>query len=254
VSEIGEHLPARRYSDAEVRAILRRATEAEVSPSRGIDARGLTLQEIQEIAREAGIDPEAVRRAGLASLPPSPASAGGRLFGGPAGRRHHLFLPGRLPVGRRPELTEALERALDRELAMEVLPDGVRWEEDHGQGRTRITLREAAEGSELTVDADRKGWLTLLGLGSGIVGASVTPFLAAFMSGLPAWPLLVALVAAVIAVGGIRLVWSPFSRRLHRTLEGVVAEVVGRVDLPEDDGGREEGLLPPGRDTASPGA
>lgn len=56
-------LPARRYSDEEVARLLKRATELQrydpVQPTRD----GLTLGELESIAREAGIDPSLLRRA-----------------------------------------------------------------------------------------------------------------------------------------------------------------------------------------------
>ena len=85
------------------------------------------------------------------------------------------------------------------------------------------------------------------------VGASMTPFLASFMTGLPAWPLLVSVAAVGVTLAGIRTAWTPYSRRLHRTLAEVVAEVVAHVDTPALGAGDEEGLLPPVGDDASPG-
>lgn len=76
-----EHLP-RRYSEEEVGELLRRATELQQtrpsSPSEG----GLTLEELQEIATEAGIDPRYVRRAAAELATGSrPSSAWSRLAG-----------------------------------------------------------------------------------------------------------------------------------------------------------------------------
>ena len=55
-------LPARRYNESDTDAILRRAAElatgGEESPGRG-----LTMEEMEALARDAGLDPELVRRA-----------------------------------------------------------------------------------------------------------------------------------------------------------------------------------------------
>ena len=56
----------KRYSEEEFALILRKATEIQVSsgnPSARTSTGGFTLQEIQSIATEAGIDAEAVTRA-----------------------------------------------------------------------------------------------------------------------------------------------------------------------------------------------
>ena len=75
---------ARRYSDREVARILERATELQRAEPSATNPEGLTLAELTEIAREAGIEPALLRRAsaeapqtsgtGLPS-PPAPYSA-----------------------------------------------------------------------------------------------------------------------------------------------------------------------------------
>ena len=60
------HMTNRRYTDDEVAAIFRAATEG--SESRALpdaSAGGLTLTDLQSIAREVGISPDAVSRAAL---------------------------------------------------------------------------------------------------------------------------------------------------------------------------------------------
>ncbi|MCA9739356.1 MAG: hypothetical protein R3E98_12205 [Gemmatimonadota bacterium] len=56
-------LPARRYSDEEVARLLKRATELQRHESAAPSRDGLTLAELESIAREAGIDAALVRRA-----------------------------------------------------------------------------------------------------------------------------------------------------------------------------------------------
>lgn len=56
--------PARRYSEDEVGRLLERATEIQRREgSTAASAGGLTLRELEEIAAEAGIDPQLLRRA-----------------------------------------------------------------------------------------------------------------------------------------------------------------------------------------------
>lgn len=58
------NLPTRRYGDAETEAILRRAAELQASgPGLPRPDHGLTLAELEGIAREAGLDPALVRLA-----------------------------------------------------------------------------------------------------------------------------------------------------------------------------------------------
>lgn len=58
--------PLRLYDEEEVGRILKRATELhQEEPSRALQRGGLSLGELQDIAREAGIDPQHLRRAAL---------------------------------------------------------------------------------------------------------------------------------------------------------------------------------------------
>jgi hypothetical protein len=86
----------RRYTDEEVEAILKAAAEVESSPQSLLPgSRGMTLSELQEIGREAGISPDAVRvAAGQLTLKPIDAT------------RRFLGLP--LGVGRTIELERKL--------------------------------------------------------------------------------------------------------------------------------------------------
>ena len=53
----------RRYTDRDVALILRRAAEIDKKSTPDAPVRGLSVGELQEIAGEVGIDPEAVTRA-----------------------------------------------------------------------------------------------------------------------------------------------------------------------------------------------
>ncbi len=56
-------MPDRTYSDREVAAIIARAAQDQRLASSREDAPGLTLEEIQRAGHEAGLDPQALRRA-----------------------------------------------------------------------------------------------------------------------------------------------------------------------------------------------
>jgi hypothetical protein len=95
-------LPADRFNEDQAAAIFARAAEAEVSgrqPASGAGASGMTLAELQEIGREAGLSPESVAQA-AASL---------RSVGTPVPAPTFL----RVPIG--VARTVALERPLSDE-------------------------------------------------------------------------------------------------------------------------------------------
>ena len=58
--------PSRRFSEKEIGLILKRASELQVQEPTGTredEAGGLSLEELEQVAREAGIDPTYIRRA-----------------------------------------------------------------------------------------------------------------------------------------------------------------------------------------------
>ncbi len=56
-------LPARRFNETDTDAILRRTAELATGSEEELARRGLTIHEMEALAREAGLDPELVRQA-----------------------------------------------------------------------------------------------------------------------------------------------------------------------------------------------
>jgi hypothetical protein len=69
------HLPARRYDDKEIARLLKRATELQAQEPHTPEHEGLTLRELEIIAREAGIDAGLLHQA-AAELDRGPAQTG----------------------------------------------------------------------------------------------------------------------------------------------------------------------------------
>ncbi len=91
--------PPRRYDEDQVTLILKRATELHRDePTRtGGAADGLTLSELEEIAREAGIDPRHLRRAAMEVDTGSlEETAWSRLLGEEVELHHEAILPGEI--------------------------------------------------------------------------------------------------------------------------------------------------------------
>jgi hypothetical protein len=92
----------RRYTEVEAAEIFRRAAEAEPGAARGVaPAQGLTLAQLQEIGREAGLDPALVARAAIAVSAPGGVTT--RVLGLPLGVGRTIELD-------RPFTDEAWER------------------------------------------------------------------------------------------------------------------------------------------------
>jgi len=77
-------LPARRYNEKEVARLLKRASELQRSSPAAPNPSGLTLTELEDIAREAGLDVDMLRQAATElNASPMPRNAGEKLAGAP---------------------------------------------------------------------------------------------------------------------------------------------------------------------------
>jgi hypothetical protein len=101
---VDEHDADRRYADQEVALVLQRAAELEERRSDSTAARGLTLRELHEIAKEVGLSPDVIDEA-LAAIQAGARPRSGALLGAP--------LSSKLVRGVRGHLgEEALQRLL----------------------------------------------------------------------------------------------------------------------------------------------
>ncbi|MBK8006889.1 MAG: hypothetical protein IPK12_24285 [Gemmatimonadetes bacterium] len=107
-------MPDRRYSEDEVAAIFRAATELPEpadTPATGVPAAGLTLAEVQAIGLEAGIGAEAIARA--AQLVTSPPVVSQRVLGLPFRVSHTVPLHRRLTDAEWERLVVQLREVFD---------------------------------------------------------------------------------------------------------------------------------------------
>jgi hypothetical protein len=227
--------PQRRYSREETALILRRATDAERREPSAVEG-GLTLEEIAAAAREAGIDPAAVRRA--AALTPAPATeARSWALGAPVAPEVGARFEGRLPASDRVAFQTVIERAIGRRGALADEPNALVWHEDHGSGRTTVRARQEGAAVLVIAEADRRGHLLLLVLAlAALVGIALLPLggfggIAALAG--PVGAVLVPLAALAV---GTRVAWPMLQRPLGRRLEIAVLEVGALVEPPATGG------------------
>lgn len=220
---------ARRFSDAEVDAILRRAAHAETDvplPQR----RDTTLDDLVAAAAEAGLDPAAVRRA-AAVVPSAPDGPIARLLGGADRRVVTAYLPGVSPPDHPRELAGAAERALGRSGDIRTATEGrFEWRSRSSGGLATVEVAERDGGTEIAARAERGAHylgLWLVGLGGWAALSALTPLGALGPMGVAASLLVVPVLIA-------RPFWRRADRRLRRQLERTVVELARVV---EEDGG-----------------
>lgn len=220
----------RRYTDREFALILRKALELDdrALPAPG-RTEGMTLAEMQAVAREVGLDPAAVARA-ASLLPATEPGRVERILGGPAHVRAEHRASRRLSPEEMGRVISGIRRKLDHQGEVTEELDAVTWKSVGQTSTPFVTLRPDGDGTEIQIHHDRSGaivltWLfTTLGL--AFVGAALGSTLAP--SGAVGGLLyLSGFVAAGAATA--RLLWTRSSAaataRLHDLLGHVTAGV-----------------------------
>ena len=154
----------RRYSDQEFALILREASELKkVRSERGGSRDGLTLAEMREIAREAGMDPDLVSRA-AALVPEHRPSLAARIFGGPGKYRMVGRVPGEVPEEEMGRIVETIREVLRHQGVANKVLDTLEW---RTVGETsavcvNVSARDGETRLEVSVDRSGSGVLTYL--------------------------------------------------------------------------------------------
>jgi hypothetical protein len=169
----------RRFDDREVALILRRAAEQEGRAAAGAASGGLTATELEQVAREAGMDPALVRQAAARLDAPGAGSLAERWRGGPRELVVERVLDGE-PRGDAAEAMLAAVRAAAGGAlgSAEAVGHGFAWrgQLDGAQtdvavvpanGRTTVRVRIALDGASQSSFA---GWF----VGAGGGGAFLT--------------------------------------------------------------------------------
>ncbi|MES3035571.1 MAG: hypothetical protein V4813_16335 [Gemmatimonadota bacterium] len=177
-----------RLSDADVSLVLRRAGEMTA-------AQGLTVAQVQEIARDVGLEPDAVQRALAESASGAlrPAAMQ-RSLGVPVGVNKDVMLPGVLSDEGWDVLVSVL-RATFNAHGKETRSGSVR---EWRNGRLRVAVEPAAGGQRLRMSTLKEGALTAPMIGS-VSGVVYSASLVAASTSKPALLMLAAVPAMLAA-------------------------------------------------------
>lgn len=224
---------SKRFDDREVARIIERASEIEQGSLDAVQGSGLTIDELADVAREAGIDPAVIRRAAadieLESRARTPAS---RLAGGPLSWRFERVLEGELPVDRYEDVVELLQRTTGDKGEASLRDRGITWKTgDSGELSRRLVVVRVADGrTSITWEEKLTNLAGLLlgGLGGGVgVGLGVG-------TAAPLWAAGVTVLGVgapiVIAGGCFFLARSAYGRSARRREAGA-REAIDRIAL-----------------------
>lgn len=232
----------RRFGDEETQRILQTAADLQArSPSASSDAtRGLTLEELRQIAEEAGIDPRFVDLAASHEDAPVDRKVSG-LAGGAYQWHFHSSLEGEIRDGDRDRLVQSIRSVMGQKGDLAEVFGRLEWSHDDGAGPVIIGISVRDGKTEIDVTAVKQteaGLIHALGIPFGGVfgGAAIAGMFG--VAGVSTLPVIAAMGG--LSYGATRLGWRLRSQWWERKLRRVVERVSSIV--------QEAALLTPGED------
>ena len=234
----------RRYSDGEVREIVRRAAEDQVAHPTG---EGLSLRTVQEIAGEVGIAPERVGRAVRAldspGVPPAPAGADAAWLGSPLEIAAERTAEGAVPASLHDAIVDEIQAAFATEGQVTALGGSLTWRTTKpvlGKRRA-VQVRVTSRGGETRIEVkERLGEMALtlysgIVVGGGVGGiATILAIGAAWLGhGLEAGVLSAGWLAGTYAVS--RWVFRLVARRKHADLARLAERIASLAEARTPD-------------------
>jgi len=229
----------RRYTDREFAQIVRRAFALERQAPQSISARdGLTLDEMQAIAAEVGIDPVALGHA--AALQPVERSGSmARALGAPDAWVWKFSIEGGgVDVSAR--LLGTMQRMLRQRGEIRRRDGMTEWRSVGRSDQVSVTMAPDGGDTRIEVAGDRGSALFLVALLALLPWSAAAAFLGAALSFTGS-----AVVLTVAALAGAfltaRLLWRATGRRLRDRLERLTGEL--RSEAMRLPAGRDDGTV-----------
>jgi hypothetical protein len=231
----GEPIDERRFTEEEVREILRRAVED--PPTRALVPReGTTLAELRSIGEEVGIDPSRIDQAARA-LTSSTVAPVGRVLGGPTVFRVERTVMGVPSREDAPSILAAIREATGLQGEMREIPGALEWSAEGDAGDRRITISSRGKETTIRATANLVKGATAIYLPVGLVASfvSLIGLLVFFNEGSESALALLLILPILYPI--LRTIWSRISdaesAKLHRAVDDV-AGLVGEIASPPE--------------------
>lgn len=214
----------RRYDDDEVAEIFQKAAEGPQALTRhaGGDA-GMTLAELQEIGREAGLSPEAVASAAQ-SLELRPQAGVRRYLAMPIQVERAIDLPRRVTEAEWERLVVRLRETFNARGTVSANGSFRQWT----NGNLQALLEPTATGHRLRLSTKRASSIFSMNMGIGMIGMGAVMAIVGAIAGHlgEMWygaAMMSSLGAATFAVGGLRL--PSWARRRAGQMEAITSQL-----------------------------
>ncbi len=218
-----------KYTDQQMALILRRAAEQQAAAGEATHS----LESIQAIARQVGIDPALVADAALN------LDAGGRarhLLGEPSAHR----ISRRLRLAPGPIDSAAVVATIRDHVPlvgeMRQVGDSIEWHAGQADNQIFVAVSPGTAGPALRIDARQHGLKALAYLGAGITGGLATLLSVAFWSAPGAAVGAAALGASFV---GARALWNRHARRRNERLRVLSDALVAQLESEQPPANRD---------------
>jgi hypothetical protein len=227
----------RRFGDDEVARIMKKAIELqERSVTVSGDGRGLTLEDLRQIAREAGIDPRFVETAASSEI----GAIGGQanvFAGGPVQWHFDTRVAGEISDAERERILQIIRSLIGQKGEVNEVFGRMEWSYDDGLGPVMVGISSREGQTDIAVSAVRQGEAGLFG-GLGIPFAGI--FGGAGIAGLIgiAGPAVLPLIAGIAGVsyGAFRLAWRRRAKWWENRLRALSERITTLVEDITPDG------------------
>jgi hypothetical protein len=223
----------RRYSENEFALILRKAFELQDRQPGGAvtgPADGLSLHEIQAIAREIGLDAALIERA-AAEVPATAESARARFFGGPQNYRLEYTARGELSREGLSRVVDTIRRSTGHQGKLEEALGSLEWQTVGELSQIHVTVNPHGGETSVQIVADRGAAGAVLfmvpivvgAVGIGVTGAILEPTSVAGIAAVVAGPLAAAFLTA-------RTIWATTTRGFRKKLRNLMDAASRSID------------------------
>jgi hypothetical protein len=227
----GASIDERKFTDQEVRDILKRAVER--PPSRAlVQGDGLSLAQLKAVGQEVGIDPASIEEAARAVT----TARGGRaqhVLGAPMAFHLERTVSGELRPRDAPEILSLIRRTMGRHGDVDQIHDSLEWTSKGDAGSRLITVASRDKRTTIRASANLTPLAVVTYLPAGLLGLFASAFgisavaetgSAVGLVGLAAVPVLYASVRAMLA-----RFWRSESSKLQRVVDELAQMAEGQA-------------------------
>lgn len=247
----------RLYGEKEIGQILQRAAELQHEEPPAPSADSMTLQELEDIAAEAGIDPAYLRRAALeVDIGTAERSTWAKFVGEELLLVKEITVPGELREDGFECIVGVIERGTSEHGQSSMLGRTLTWRGETSSKYAKLQLTVASRDGQTSVRLEEnltKSAGEIFGISIPFFGAVGTVF-GVGLAGVTHWAVgpLVPLAAMSLAYFGARAVYRAIVKKRRRVLGDLMGPVLSEAEacvittIPEDDAADE---FPENRDS-----